>query len=347
MCENWWRKKKRKPVEVIECIIIIKKMNYSEQILKARFAQLPEDVRKAITATPWKDKLAQISRKHNLHIDQEGHLGEEAVIVMFGLDHPDNLVYNIAQNVEVSKEKAEVIAEDLNNEIFLKVRESLKKIFEEREEGDSKSSFLGGSLSADEAGLLDEKKEGDRSLLASSFLGKKGGEERETLNREDVLRDIEDKEHHNLPTTSMPELHLETKRPSEIIEKSVNLPSEQISFPKITNDVKTEKHDETKPLRNSAELEREQKIFKKVNQNAEQDDTTADKINIRAEQAQKQPLSEETIRTMEKDIFKVKMSGTVSLPKETVEVNDFLPKLNKKSMPNGDDKFDPYKESVG
>src|SRR3989344_4770320 len=119
-------------------------MNYSEQILKARFEQLPEDVRGAITATPWREKLKKISEKHNLHIDQAGHLGEETAIVMFGLDHTDNLVANIAKHVEVSEEKAKAIAEDLNREIFLKVRESLKKIFEER--GAEESSFLAGSL---------------------------------------------------------------------------------------------------------------------------------------------------------------------------------------------------------
>ena len=55
-------------------------MNYSEQILKERFEQLPEDVKEAILATPWKEKLNQISGKHNLHIDQAGHLGEETAI---------------------------------------------------------------------------------------------------------------------------------------------------------------------------------------------------------------------------------------------------------------------------
>ena len=309
-------------------------MNYSEQILKARFEQLPEDIREAIIATPWKNKLAQIASKHNLHIDQEGHLGEETIIVMFGLDHPDNLVYNISKHVEVSEEKAEEIAEDLNNEIFLKIRESLKRVIEEREEegeGENNKSFLVDSLSPDKAGLLGGKKEETR-------------EEEEILNREDILRDIEDKEHHNLPSINKSELHLEARLPSGIVKKTVNLPSEQVSFRNMTNDVKTEKPAEIKPLRNSAELEREQKIFEKVNRSAEQYDT-ANKINIRTEQTQKQPASAEAIRTMEKDIFKLKMSGTVSVPKETVEVNDFLPKLSKKPASDGDRAMDPYRES--
>lgn len=139
-------------------------MNYSEQILNDRFEQLPEDVRKAIIATPWKERLSQISDKHNLHIDQAGRLGEETVIVMFGLEHPDNLIPNIAKHIGVSEEKAEAIAEDLNREIFLKVRESLKKIFE-----------------------------GENNMV---------GKMEEELNREEILREIEDKERQKEPPTS-------------------------------------------------------------------------------------------------------------------------------------------------
>lgn len=145
-------------------------MNYSEQILKARFEQLPKDVKKAIMATPWEEKLNQISNKHSLHIDQAGHLGEETVLVMFGIEHTDSLIPNIVKHVEVSEEKAEAIAEDLNREIFLKVRESLKKIFEEK-----KSDI------------------------------------EEIPSREDILREIEDKEHH--------ELHLDVSFPSELAVK--------------------------------------------------------------------------------------------------------------------------------
>ena len=257
-------------------------MNYSEQILKARFEQLPEDVRGAITATPWREKLKKISEKHNLHIDQAGHLGEETAIVMFGLDHTDNLVANIAKHVEVSEEKAKAIAEDLNREIFLKVRESLKKIFEER--GAEESSFLAGSL----LGGKD----------------KKTAEEEETLKREDILREIEDKEHHNLPTVSKQELHLEASPPSEI--------SEQVSFQNTDGNAQTVKPDEA----------------------------------ITQSPQKKSVPQEEIVRTMEKDIFKTKMGGMVSVPKETVEINDAKPPAKKLPSDVGN-KIDPYRERLG
>lgn len=226
-------------------------MNYSEQILKARFEQLPESVKEAIIATPWKDKLAQIAGKHRMHIDQADRLDKETIIVMFGLEHPDNLVYNIAKHLDVSEEKAEAIAEDLNNEIFLKIRESLKMVTEGR-------------------GVYTDNKS---SLLTDSLLGKTGEKvaEEEIPSREDILKEIEDKEHHNLPMVNKSELHLGVQLPSEIkvFEKPADLSSERASFEETASDIKAEeKLAETSSFINRDESERERKIFEKVNNNS-------------------------------------------------------------------------------
>lgn len=269
-------------------------MNYSEQILKVRFEQLPKDVKEAIMGTPWEEKLKQISDRHNLHIDQAGHLGEETVLVMFGIEHADNLIPNIAKHVEVSEEKAEAIAEDLNREIFLKVRESLKKMFEEREEGKG-NSLLDDSLSAGESSL--------------------SGKTEENLNREDILREIEDKEHHNLPLADKAEHHLEIPFPREIEEEPATPIDIHLSSKKEGIDAK---------------------------------DATPVEINISPDQTKKKitELQPDALRTMEKDIFKAKMGGTVSVPKEVVEIVDVkIPP--KAKQPNIGSKIDPYRESVG
>lgn len=253
----------------------------TKEILKNQFKKLPKDIQDAILAVDLRSKMQFITKKNNLHIDQAEALENEAVFVMLGLEHPSNLVANIAKHVEVSGEKAEAIEEDLNREIFLKVRESLKKIFEER------------------------KGEG------SSLLGKA---EEEELDREKILREIEDKEHHNLPSTNKTELHLEIPFPSEIVEKPITPPSEQSDSQKTEDGAKNEK-----PL----------------------------EINISPEEIKKKipELQPDALKTMEKDIFKAKMGGTVSVPKETVEIVDaVLPP--KATQPNTSSKIDPYREKV-
>ena len=271
-------------------------MYESKEILKNQFKKLPKDIQDAILAVDLRSKMQFITKKNNLHIDQAETLENEAVFVMLGLEHPGNLVANIAKHVEVSEEKAEVIAEDLNREIFLKVRESLKKIFEKRD--------------AEESSLPEEGNEGGGSLLAGSLLGKREEKETdETLKRENILREIEDKEHHNLPTVNKQELHLETPFPSEI--------SEQVSFQnqKMADNIKREE--------------------------------PAEMIVIRPEQPQRQPAvpQAEAMKTMKGDIFKNKMSGTMNVPKETIEINYAEPPAKAK-RPNIGGEFDPYREKV-
>ena len=73
-------------------------------------------------------------------------------------------------------------------------------------------------------------------------------------------------------------------------------------------------------------------------------------INFQSEQVQKETSAkqeqEEAIKTMPKDIVKAKMSGTVSVPKETVEINDANAPAKKLPSDVGN-KIDPYREKIG
>lgn len=261
-------------------------MDNTKEILKDQFKKLPKDIQDAILAVDLRSKMQFITKKNNLHIDQTEALENEAVFVLLGLEHPSGLVTNIAKHVEVSEEKAEAIVEDLNREIFLKVRESLKKIFERKDE------------------------EGD-SFLASSFLGNTAEKtDEEELTKEDILREIEDKEHHNLPSINKSELHLEIPFPREIVNLEMKHPSEN---QKMTDEIKREKPAE---------------------------------INLESDKIAKKPFEskEEALRTMEKDIFKAKMGGTVNVPKETVEIGDAV--LSPKVKLPDVGKIDPYREKV-
>lgn len=251
-------------------------MNDTKEILKNQFKKLPKDIQDAILAVDLGSKMQVITKKNNLHIDQAEILENETVFVLLGLEHPSDLVANIAKHVDVSEEKAEAITEDLNRDIFLKIRESLKKIFEEKNET--------------------------------------ARETEEELNRGEILREIEDKEHPNiLALGNMSELHLEARPPSEIVKKNINLSGEQVAFQKTEEDIKKEKPTE---------------------------------INFRPEQVQKQPSAPQTeaIKTMTSDIFKDKMSGKVNIPKETIEINDPVPSLQKTPSETG--KIDPYRERI-
>ncbi len=95
-------------------------------------AELPPDVRSAIESAEWEDKLCILGQKHALHIDQMGGLEDETLLVMLGFAAPEEFAANIAEQLHVPAEKAQVLALEVNTEVFLPIRESMKRFMEAR-----------------------------------------------------------------------------------------------------------------------------------------------------------------------------------------------------------------------
>lgn len=136
-------------------------MDHSLTTLEEKFKTLPPDVQQAITSVDIAQQLTDIGKAHRLHLDQLDELFDEAGLVMLGLTKPRNFVANLRKRVEISEEDARAIVKTVDAGIFSPIRESLKKIH-----------------GVDEATTEEE----DLS------------DEETTLRREDILRDIEDKE---------------------------------------------------------------------------------------------------------------------------------------------------------
>ncbi len=99
--------------------------DYTQQI-EARLAELPEDVQRAILSNDWEQKVAGIAKAHNLHIDQTEKLGSETLLLMLGFTEPQDFASNVVSEVSVSKEEADKMAAEINTQVMLSIRESLK-----------------------------------------------------------------------------------------------------------------------------------------------------------------------------------------------------------------------------
>jgi len=104
--------------------------NDSQKIIQEQYKTLPKDVQKAILSVDLNKNLEEISRKHNLRIDQMTALENETLFIMLGLEHPSSYVTNLKKEASVDEETARAIAEEINIQIFRPIRESLKKIHE-------------------------------------------------------------------------------------------------------------------------------------------------------------------------------------------------------------------------
>ena len=112
-------------------------MPYTPQQLRERYLNLPNDLREAVSSIDSSEIIANIGSKHGLTIDKTGDLATETSQVLLGLIHPNDFIASLANNLEVDKQKAMEIAEDINAQIFKPVRESLKKIHNIRDEQDN------------------------------------------------------------------------------------------------------------------------------------------------------------------------------------------------------------------
>lgn len=101
--------------------------------IQSRINALPEDVRKLVYSTDMDAIVQEIGRKHALHIDQLEALEAEAAAAMIGMTDPAELTENITDALNLDQQKGMSVAKDVNDMLFAKIRESMKKIYSAEE----------------------------------------------------------------------------------------------------------------------------------------------------------------------------------------------------------------------
>lgn len=101
------------------------------------FDDLPAELKRAIEAASPLEKILEIGKNNNLRIDQIGMLGEIINEFIFGyISAPGEFVSEIKTRLDADNEKSRVIAGEINAEIFLPIREALKKATGGKSAGD-------------------------------------------------------------------------------------------------------------------------------------------------------------------------------------------------------------------
>lgn len=126
--------------------------SYSSEYCQKVFDTLPKDLQDAITSIDTTTALQEIGSKNNLLLDKQGELGSEVGYVMMGLTKTKDFVRNLQNRLGVNLETANSIAKDVNDKIFLKIRESLRQAQEKQVEQDQAETIndLNEELNKDE-----------------------------------------------------------------------------------------------------------------------------------------------------------------------------------------------------
>lgn len=167
-------------------------MEYTPEQIENRLNSLPADIQEAMSKVDTTTAILNVGKKNGLHVDQMGELLYCVGLVMLGLEHSQRFADIIIEKVGVSPEQAEVITADINNEVFLKLRESVKKIHEQH---------------------LVQNVEIDNRPLAEKMNPLEQEHEGEMLNKDKILAEIENPENITENKTETPSVNVNVQIP--------------------------------------------------------------------------------------------------------------------------------------
>ena len=104
-------------------------MEYNNQQLTEKFLELPRDIQLAIWDMDLEGDLGEIGLNHGLHLDEVGKLADETALVLIGINPVASYEQGLIKALPgISGEEIKAIVAEVNQEIFLKIRESLQKV---------------------------------------------------------------------------------------------------------------------------------------------------------------------------------------------------------------------------
>ncbi len=100
---------------------------YIQQELEERYQKLPRILQEAIFNVDVANKIFALGRRFNLTIEKIGFVAEEVGYVILGFTKPEKFTEVLADRLGAGREEATKIAQEIDQRIFLPLREALKE----------------------------------------------------------------------------------------------------------------------------------------------------------------------------------------------------------------------------
>ena len=98
-----------------------------QDLLLSQFNLLPPAVQRIIAESGWQNKIIEIGKKHQLHIDQLDTLGNEVFLSLLGTELLETLHTRIVEHIRVEHTVADELAKEIDSAVFSDIRDQLKK----------------------------------------------------------------------------------------------------------------------------------------------------------------------------------------------------------------------------
>ncbi|PCI20479.1 hypothetical protein COB64_02050 [Candidatus Wolfebacteria bacterium] len=108
-------------------------MKLSSKEITEKFSKLPDDVRSAVLDASVGEKILSIGKKHTLTVSDIGKLVYESNLIILGLSHPKDFAKNLKRTLSLSSTQVDQIVNDINTQVFEKIRSALKHLHGEPE----------------------------------------------------------------------------------------------------------------------------------------------------------------------------------------------------------------------
>jgi hypothetical protein len=112
----------------IESLMRMLEGKVNQQELEKHYDKLPQSLKVALESVDSAKKVVDVGRKYGLHVDKLGELGAETGMVILGFTHPGQFLGRLTRRLGMSENAVRPIAQEINTEIFLKIREALKEV---------------------------------------------------------------------------------------------------------------------------------------------------------------------------------------------------------------------------
>ncbi len=100
-----------------------------KKTIKEKFDSLPESIQELIMSSHYQDILVEIGKKYQLNVEQMGILERETTLVMMGLSPTQSFESELTQELNIDKMKGNQIVIEINEKIFLTIRDLLKLMY--------------------------------------------------------------------------------------------------------------------------------------------------------------------------------------------------------------------------
>jgi hypothetical protein len=96
------------------------------KIIKDKFDALPESIQEVILSSNYQETLIEIGNQHHLNVEQMGILERETTLVMMGLTPTKKFQDELTRELHIDKLVGSQIATEINEKVFLRIRDLLK-----------------------------------------------------------------------------------------------------------------------------------------------------------------------------------------------------------------------------